>query len=190
MNLLSLSIWKKVAFSPYTLLLLVSLLDSMVSSDAHLFLLYLAPMIWLATQGTLRSSMAIVVVGLILWWLAKIANTGSVLGDGYRWWNGFSRLLLFGGVVSLVHYLSLQLREKEKLVALLRDARQSANPVSGIRRYCRRTDRVQGNSGHWMETRTWLSREAGVVWVDADSGEGELPPRPGPVPGNQAEVET
>lgn len=156
--------------APLLLLTVVALLDMVVPSEAHLFVLYLIPLMWVATTQPLRTALAFVVLASVLWWLAKSVPTGSFWGNGYRVWNGLSRLVLFYGVVSLVHYLASQLREKERLVKHLRESKAAANPVSGIRRYCRRTDRVQAGDGSWLEIRVWLAREGGVTWVDADSG--------------------
>jgi hypothetical protein len=154
---------------PLFVLVLVAVLDSLLTDEIHLYLLYLIPLVWISTRATLRQSLVAVAFAFTLWWLAKASRSGDFWGDWYRLWNGMSRLVFFYGVVSLIHYLAVQLREKDQLVTLLRETKDLANPVSGLRRFCRRTGRVQTGTGEWMELRAWLAKDGGVTWMDADS---------------------
>lgn len=148
-------------------LTVVSGLDYYVPVDVQFLILYLIPLVFVSMRNSMRVCAFVCLWAATGWWLANYLSTGTGVWNGVRLWNTLSRGIIFFSFVSLLHYFKAQLSEKEAAMAILRKAKQDANPVMGIRRICGKCDNVEAKPDEWLPVKAWLARDCNVSWADS-----------------------
>jgi glycosyltransferase involved in cell wall biosynthesis len=153
------------------LLAVAATVDFFIPVSVQTVLLYLFPLAFVALKVRIRLCFAAVLWAVICWWLSSYLSNSPDVSQGVRAWNGFSRFLIFSTFVTLIHYYTAQLQEKEFAMRKLRTAKLEGNPAMGLRRVCESCGNVESHRGDWVPVMTWLSRDCKVSWATSSCPE-------------------